>query len=177
MTEDLKQKILSRVKDDLVKIETALSENLDPHYDLVADIARHILFSGGKRLRPLLMILCARLCGYNGDDIDKFSTIFEYLHAATLLHDDLVDDATVRRGRPLAHSVWDNPTAVGAEELGLRLFDGDDSPQQTLKTAYSLEAGLGEMAATRTALEMGADAQDRPTRWRTGSRWRRSISE
>ena len=112
MTEDLKQKILSRVKDDLVKIETALAENLDPYYDLVAEIAHHILFSGGKRLRPLLTILCARLCGYNGDNTEKFSTIFEYLHAATLLHDDLVDGAAMRRGRPVAHSVWDNPTAV-----------------------------------------------------------------
>jgi octaprenyl-diphosphate synthase len=109
---DLKHKILALVKDDLAAIETALEENLNPHLDLVSQIARHILFSGGKRLRPLLMVLSARICGYNGNYDKTFSTIFEYLHAATLLHDDLVDQATLRRGNPVAHSIWGNATAV-----------------------------------------------------------------
>jgi octaprenyl-diphosphate synthase len=109
---DIKHKILARVKDDLEAIETALEENLNPHLDLVSQIARHILFSGGKRLRPLLMVLSARLCGYNGNYDKTFSTIFEYLHAATLLHDDLVDQATLRRGNPVAHSIWGNASAV-----------------------------------------------------------------
>jgi octaprenyl-diphosphate synthase len=112
MNEALKQKILGRVQPDLIRIETALADNLDPYLDLVSDVAHHILFSGGKRLRPLLMILSARLCGYGGDQLYRFSTIFEYLHAATLLHDDLVDGARVRRGKTVAHTVWDNPTAV-----------------------------------------------------------------
>jgi octaprenyl-diphosphate synthase len=109
---DLKAKILSHVKEDLEDIETALSENLNPHYDLVAQVARHILFSGGKRLRPLLMVLSARSCGYQGNDDKTFSTIFEYLHAATLLHDDLVDEASLRRGQQVAHQKWGNSTAV-----------------------------------------------------------------
>ena len=109
---DLKHKILVMVKDDLAAIEVALEQNLQPQLDLVSKIAGHILFSGGKRLRPLLMVLSARLCGYEGDYDKTFSTIFEYLHAATLLHDDLVDEATMRRGKPAAHLVWDNPSAV-----------------------------------------------------------------
>jgi octaprenyl-diphosphate synthase len=109
---DIKNKILALVKDDLREIETALEENLNPHLDLVSKIASHILFSGGKRLRPLLMVLSARICGYDGDYDKTFSTIFEYLHAATLLHDDLVDQATLRRGKPVAHSIWDNATTV-----------------------------------------------------------------
>jgi octaprenyl-diphosphate synthase len=109
---DIKHKILALVKDDLREIETALEENLNPHLDLVSKIAGHILFSGGKRLRPLLMVLSARICGYDGDYDKTFSTIFEYLHAATLLHDDLVDQATLRRGKPVAHSIWDNATTV-----------------------------------------------------------------
>ncbi len=108
----LKHKILDEVKEDLEGIETALRENLSPHFDLVREIASHILFSGGKRLRPLLTVLCARLCGYAGNYDKTFSIIFEYLHAATLLHDDLIDDARLRRGKPAAHSVWDNSTAV-----------------------------------------------------------------
>jgi len=112
MSEALKQKILGMVKDDLAEIETALSENLRPYLDLVSDIARHILFSGGKRLRPLLTVTGAKLCGYNGNNTTKLSTIFEYLHAATLLHDDLVDGGTLRRGKKTAHLMWDNSSAV-----------------------------------------------------------------
>jgi len=97
---------------DLAAIEAALSENLTPYLDQVSEAARHILFSGGKRLRPLLMVLSARLCGYPGDYDITFSTSFEYLHAATLLHDDLVDDADLRRGQPVAHTKWGNSTAV-----------------------------------------------------------------
>ena len=109
---NLKHKILALVKDDLEGIEIALRENLNPYLDLVTQIAHHILFSGGKRLRPLLMVLSARLCGYKGDYDKTFSIIFEYLHAATLLHDDLVDGGRMRRGKPAAHLVWDNSTAV-----------------------------------------------------------------
>lgn len=109
---DLKAKILFSVKKDLEDIEAALSENLNPYYDLVSQVARHILFSGGKRLRPLLMVLAARSCGYQGGYDKTFSTIFEYLHAATLLHDDLVDEASLRRGNPVAHQKWGNATAV-----------------------------------------------------------------
>jgi octaprenyl-diphosphate synthase len=112
MTADLKQKILAAVSDDLAAIEHELGANLNPHFDLVSQVAGHILFAGGKRLRPLLMVLCARLCGYTGAHAARFATIFEYLHAATLLHDDLVDGSDIRRGRQVANQVWDNPTAV-----------------------------------------------------------------
>lgn len=109
---DLKQKILLAVGDDLAAIEQALADNLNPCFDLVSRVAGHILFAGGKRLRPLLMVLCARLCGASGNHTVRTATIFEYLHAATLLHDDLVDGADMRRGRQAAHLQWDSPTAV-----------------------------------------------------------------
>lgn len=109
---ELKQKIHNRIRPDLEDIESALHENLSPYLELVSKTANHILFSGGKRLRPLLMVLCARICGYHQDAAKKISTIFEYLHAATLLHDDLVDGATMRRGAPVAHSIYGNSTAV-----------------------------------------------------------------
>ena len=109
---DLKQKILAATANELVEIEKALSENLKPYVDLVSDVAGHIIFSGGKRLRPLLIILSARLCGYTGDYDVTFSTAIEYLHAATLLHDDIVDDANLRRGKPVAHSQWEDAIVV-----------------------------------------------------------------
>ena len=129
---DLKHRILAAVKDDLVDIEKALTDNLDPYLDLVSEVAGHILFSGGKRLRPLLMILSARICGYNGDYEKTFSTALEYLHAATLLHDDLVDEATLRRGKPVAHSKWGNSVTV---------LVGD----YLLARALSISAGTGRL--------------------------------
>lgn len=109
---DLKREILPMVEKDLKEIEIALADNLNPYLDLVSDVAGHILFAGGKRLRPLLMVLSGRICGYKGDYDKIFSTTFEYLHAATLLHDDLVDGAKLRRGKPVANSIWGNSTAV-----------------------------------------------------------------
>lgn len=97
---------------DLVDIEAALEKNLAPYLDLVRETARHLLFAGGKRLRPLLALLSSRVCGSNSPDNIAFSIIFEYLHTATLLHDDLVDGASIRRGKPVAHLVFGNETAV-----------------------------------------------------------------
>ena len=114
---DLKHKILDLVQNDLDKIEVTLKANLNPHIDIVSKIASYILFSGGKRLRPLIMVLSSRICGYDSDDNHTLSVIFEYLHAATLLHDDLVDEATLRRGQPVANIIWDNPTAVLAGDF------------------------------------------------------------
>ncbi len=108
----LKEHILAAVAPDLAAIETALHDNLGAHLKIVDQTASHILFAGGKRLRPLLMLLSARICGYRGDDDVVLSTVFEYLHAATLLHDDLVDGAHLRRNKPVAHSVYGNSIAV-----------------------------------------------------------------
>lgn len=108
----LKQRILNHVASDIETIETALHENLGANVDLVAEVAGHVLFSGGKRFRPLLMVLAARLCGYSGGREAFFSTIFEYLHVATLIHDDLVDGADLRRGEVAAYRKYGNEVAV-----------------------------------------------------------------
>lgn len=112
MSKELRDYIFSRVAGDLEAIEQALCDNLNPYLSRVREIAGHILFTGGKRIRPLLMVLCARMCGYGGTDDKRVSVMFEYLHTATLLHDDIVDGASVRRGSPAAHLVWDSPSAV-----------------------------------------------------------------
>ncbi len=109
---DLKKRILDMVEDDLLQIEEELIKNLKPNVELISTIANHILFSGGKRLRPLLMVLCARICQYQGSYDKTFSIIFEYLHAATLLHDDVIDEAVMRRGKPAAHHFWGGAAAV-----------------------------------------------------------------
>ncbi len=109
---DLKSRILNAVQQDLADVEAALAGNLNPHFELVSKVAGHILFAGGKRLRPLLMLLCTRLCGNRDPQVARYAVIFEYLHAATLLHDDVVDGGELRRGKAAAHQLWDPPTAV-----------------------------------------------------------------
>ncbi|MBL0700219.1 MAG: polyprenyl synthetase family protein [Desulfosarcina sp.] len=108
----LKEKIISETEYMLADIETAVRTNLNPHFDLVSDIAGHILFAGGKRLRPLLMILSAGICGNIKKNYATISSMFEYLHTASLLHDDLIDGASIRRGKPVANSIWGNSAAV-----------------------------------------------------------------
>lgn len=138
---DLKDKILTAVDKDLVAIEDALKENLTPYLDLVADVAGHIIFSGGKRLRPLLMVLCARICGYQGHYDKTFSSAIEYLHAATLLHDDLVDGAKLRRGKPVAHLEWGNATTVLVGDF-------------LLARAMSISAGTEKLKIIRLLAEL-----------------------
>ena len=109
---ELKQRILSENKEDLDEIEIQLSENLKPYLDLVSEVAKHILFAGGKRLRPLLLVLAAKLCNYKDKYAKSVASAMEYLHAATLLHDDIIDDAVLRRGKKVAHSLYGNAVTV-----------------------------------------------------------------
>ncbi|MFP3999266.1 MAG: polyprenyl synthetase family protein [Desulfobacterales bacterium] len=108
----LKQKLLQTVESDLEAIESALVENLTPHLELVRQTAGHLIFSGGKRLRPLLLVLSSRICGYENSFVTKFASTFEFIHTATLLHDDVVDGASVRRGKAVAHSIFSTPVTV-----------------------------------------------------------------
>jgi octaprenyl-diphosphate synthase len=109
----LRQKmILKRLEPDIARINLALSDNLATHVGLISQVWDHILISGGKRIRPLLFLLAARMCGCREDHLPEISTIFEYLHAATLLHDDVVDAATVRRGHSSANTIWGNQAVI-----------------------------------------------------------------
>jgi len=107
-----KMKLKAALERDIAAINTALAANLQTHVPLIAEVSRHILLSGGKRVRPLLFILAARMCGHQGDHLADFSTIFEYLHAATLLHDDVIDAAQVRRGATTANNIWGNHAVI-----------------------------------------------------------------
>jgi octaprenyl-diphosphate synthase len=104
--------LFKQIQKDIDKVEFHLMDNLRSHIPLIGEINRHILVGGGKRLRPLLFVLCARLCGDRGERAYTLSSIYEYLHAATLLHDDVIDKAATRRGKPAANTVWGNSASV-----------------------------------------------------------------
>ena len=105
-------KALALVAEDMGRVEAAFRANLNSSIDLVRDVGDYILASGGKRVRPLLLLLCARLTGYAGDQHIPLGVVVEYIHTASLLHDDVVDGAHLRRGRPAANAVWGNEEAV-----------------------------------------------------------------
>ena len=104
--------ILSGYKKYINKIDQELDKLLNSRIALIEDIGNHALFGHGKRLRPLFFILSCRLCNYQEDDLYLDSTIFEYIHTASLLHDDVLDNAELRRNKPSSNNIWGNHAAV-----------------------------------------------------------------
>ncbi|MGD2126159.1 MAG: polyprenyl synthetase family protein [Desulfobacteraceae bacterium] len=103
------------------RINDDLGKSLASEVSLIDDITHYSLLGEGKRLRPLLFVLSSQLCGYQGEDVYHLSTIFEYIHAASLLHDDVLDNAETRRKKPSVRTVWGNPAAVlGGDSLYAR---------------------------------------------------------
>lgn len=97
---------------DMQRVNQVITDNLASPVALINQLSRHIIYSGGKRLRPMLVLLCARACGYRGDQDALLASVVEFIHTATLLHDDVVDDSELRRGEQTASSIWGNEAAV-----------------------------------------------------------------
>ena len=103
---------LGQFSDHFEKINDELDRTLSTHVPLIESIGSHSLLGEGKRLRPLLFVLACELCGYQGRDAYRFSTIFEYIHTASLLHDDVIDNGHIRRNKPSVNHVWGNSAAI-----------------------------------------------------------------
>jgi len=97
---------------DLARVNQTILERMHSPVSLIPQLAGHIVAGGGKRLRPMLTLGCARLCGYRGDRHIALAAVVEFIHTATLLHDDVVDASDLRRGRDTANAVWGNKPAV-----------------------------------------------------------------
>ncbi len=106
------QSIYSLIKDDMSAVDSMIQSRLQSDVVLINQLGHYIINSGGKRLRPALAILCARACGYQGQNHINLATIIEFIHTATLLHDDVVDNSDMRRGRETANSLWGNEASV-----------------------------------------------------------------
>jgi octaprenyl-diphosphate synthase len=104
--------ILELVSDDWSGVNSKILDNLKSDVALVNSVSRYIINSGGKRLRPLLVLLAARACGYEGDKHIQTAVIIEFIHTATLLHDDVVDESALRRGHETANNVFGNQASV-----------------------------------------------------------------
>jgi octaprenyl-diphosphate synthase len=106
--------LLAICADDMLRIDREILARMRSPVALIPELANHLVGAGGKRMRPLLTVAAARLCGYPGDDERhiKLATCVEFIHSATLLHDDVVDASGLRRGKPSANSVWGDKASV-----------------------------------------------------------------
>ena len=97
---------------DMLRVNQVITDNLASEVVLINQLSQHIILSGGKRLRPMLVILAAKACQYQGEEDALLSAVVEFIHTATLLHDDVVDDSDMRRGKQTASTIWGNEAAV-----------------------------------------------------------------
>jgi len=105
------------VRDDLEAVEREFTRQVQSQVHVIPEIGNYLLKSGGKRVRPAVLLMSARLCGYIGPRAVLNAAVVEFIHTATLVHDDIIDDADVRRGRKAVHSQWGNDVTVLAGDF------------------------------------------------------------
>ena len=98
--------------DDMAAVDALVLERMQSPVGLIPDLAEHLVGAGGKRLRPLLTVATAQLCGYQGTAQHKLAAAVEFIHSATLLHDDVVDESDLRRGKKPANLIWGNSASI-----------------------------------------------------------------
>lgn len=122
---DAFETLLALVSEDLKHVNQTIVERMQSPVALIPQLAGHIVAAGGKRLRPMLTLASARMCGYEGGtDHVKLATCVEFIHTATLLHDDVVDESDLRRGQASANALWGNkPSVLVGDFLFSRAFE------------------------------------------------------
>ena len=106
-------RLSAHLADDLAAVNALIRDRMaSEHAPRIPEVTAHLVEAGGKRIRPMLTLAAARLCGYEGQDHRKLAATVEFIHTATLLHDDVVDESQRRRGRPTANLLWDNKSSV-----------------------------------------------------------------
>ncbi len=107
------ERLAEALADDLAAVDMLIRDRMaSEHAPRIPEVTAHLVEAGGKRLRPMLTLAAARLCGYEGDHHIRLAATVEFIHTATLLHDDVVDESAQRRGRPTANLLWDNKSSV-----------------------------------------------------------------
>lgn len=144
------------VAEDMALVNRLIVARLDSRVDLIPQLAGHLVGAGGKRVRPMLTLIAAKLCGYEGSRHHGLAAAVEFIHTATLLHDDVVDQSDLRRGNATANAVWGNkPSVLVGDFLFARAFQlmVDDGSIQVLKILSDASAVIaeGEVAQLITA--------------------------
>jgi octaprenyl-diphosphate synthase len=137
---------LSLIGEDLKNVELQFKKDLQSDVPLIRKVGEYVLSSGGKRIRPALLLLAAKLCGYKGDRHVPLASVIEFIHTATLLHDDVVDNANLRRGIASANTLWGNEASVlvgdflFSKSFSLMVADGDLNVLRVLSGATTMIA-------------------------------------
>lgn len=157
--------LVALVADDLADVNRRILEFMDSPVALIPQLAGHIIAAGGKRLRPMLTLSAARLCGYDGTRHVNLAACVEFIHTATLLHDDVVDESDMRRGLDTAHVVWGNKASVlvgdflFSRSFQLMVADGSLDVLRILSTASAVIAeGEVQQLLTSNDTETGESA-------------------
>ncbi|KKB76543.1 polyprenyl synthetase [Devosia soli] len=106
------ERLLAATADDMARVNSLILSRAESHVDMVPELARYLIDSGGKRLRPMLTVAAAQLFGGGAGNAVNFAAAVEFMHNATLLHDDVVDESDMRRGKPAARMVWGNKASI-----------------------------------------------------------------
>ena len=154
----LKERVSALVGDDLAAVEAEIRREIGSPVTLIQDMGAYIAGAGGKRLRPMLLLLAARLSGYQGPRGVRLACVVELLHTATLIHDDVVDQAPLRRGRPSANAQWgDDASVLVGDHLYSKSFamlvrDNDRAVMETLarSTVSMTEAEVFQLQLKRS---------------------------
>ncbi len=104
--------IFETIREDLDRVDTEFGRQIQSQVELIPKIGKYIQTSGGKRIRPAVLLMASRLSGYQGDRGVLYAAVVEFIHTATLVHDDIIDDSDLRRGRLAVHSRWGNDITV-----------------------------------------------------------------
>jgi octaprenyl-diphosphate synthase len=161
----LKERVAALVGEDLAAVEAEIERELRSPVPLIQEMGDYIAGAGGKRLRPILLLLAARLADYRGPRAVEMACVVELLHTATLIHDDVVDAAPLRRGRPSANAQWgdDASVLVGdhlySKSFALLVRDNDHGVMETLarSTVSMTEAEVFQLQLKRSGLTSEAD--------------------
>jgi octaprenyl-diphosphate synthase len=133
--------VLALIGDELKGVEKQFRKDLESNVPLIRKVGEYVLSSGGKRIRPALLLLAARLCNYSGSRHVPIASVVEFIHTATLLHDDVVDSASMRRGLASANTLWGNEASVlvgdflFSKSFSLMVADGDLNVLRVLSAA------------------------------------------
>jgi len=161
----LKERVAGLVGADLELVETEIRRELGSPVALIQEMGGYIAGAGGKRLRPILLLLSACLAGYRGPRSVRLACVVELLHTATLIHDDVVDQAPLRRGRPSANAQWgDDASVLVGDHLYSKSFamlvrDNDRAVMETLarSTVSMTEAEVFQLELKRSGVTTEAD--------------------
>ena len=138
--------VLALIGDELKQVEQQFRKDLASDVPLIRKVGEYVLSSGGKRIRPALLLLAAKLCEYQGDRHVPLASVVEFIHTATLLHDDVVDNANLRRGIASANTLWGNEASVlvgdflFSKSFSLMVADGDLNVLRVLSGATTMIA-------------------------------------